>query len=51
MPVYRKSDKKGSYYQYGTTGSKYYYKAGDEKSRLQAVAKAQKQMRAIHVNK
>ena len=47
MPIYRKSDSKGPYYQYGTTGTKYYYTPGNAKSRLNAKKKAIRQMVAI----
>jgi len=47
MPIFRKTDKMGSYYQYGALGKKYYYVVGDKKSRLEAIEKCQKQRTAI----
>ena len=49
MPVNKKKDKIGKYYQYGKTGKKYYYKTerGEKISRT----KANKQMKAIEISK
>lgn len=46
MPVHRSKDSKGPYYQWGESGKKYHYEAGDEKSRESAKKKAEKQGRA-----
>jgi hypothetical protein len=43
MPVQRKQDSKGGFYQWGNTGAKYRYTAGDAESRKKAEKKAQKQ--------
>lgn len=50
MPIQRKSDSKGPYYQYGNSGAKYHYKAGNEASRKKAKKRAQKQSNAIHAS-
>lgn len=47
MPISRKIDLIGPYYQYGSTGAKYYYRTGNKLSRQVAKQKAMKQMRAI----
>lgn len=46
MPVRRSKDGKGPYYQWGESGKKYHYTAGDEKSREKAKEKAKRQGRA-----
>ena len=46
MPVHRGADSKGPYYQWGESGKKYHYQAGNERSRDAAKAKAEKQGRA-----
>lgn len=46
MPIKRAVDSKGSYYQYGTTGTKYYYKPGKKDSRENAYNRALLQLRA-----
>lgn len=51
MPIFRRKDNIGSFYQYGDTGKKYYYITNNKRSRLIAKRKAIKQMRAIHVRK
>jgi hypothetical protein len=50
MPIRRSKDSKGSFYQWGKTGKKYYYEAGNERSRKAAKAKAEKQARAAHAS-
>ena len=45
MPVEKKKDKKGMFFQYGQTGTKYYYDS--KKSEERAFRKAQTQERAI----
>lgn len=40
MPVNRKQDSKGPYYQWGSEGAKYHYTAGSEASRKKAKQKA-----------
>lgn len=47
MPVNRRKNINGSYYQWGTHGKKYYYKENNEKSRKLAQSKAKLQGRAI----
>ena len=49
MPVHRGRDKNGSFYQWGTR-KKYYYVAGNEKSRNIAKQKATKQGIAVHAS-
>jgi hypothetical protein len=50
MPVRRREDKDGPYYQWGDSGKKYRYEAGDAKSREAAKAKAERQGRAIRAS-
>jgi hypothetical protein len=50
MPIYRKQDSKGYYYQYGSNGKKYYYKVGNPNSRAIAKGKAVRQSVAIHAS-
>jgi hypothetical protein len=50
MPIHRKIDKFGSYFQYGNHGKKYYYLSNNKKSRHLAYNKAKKQMIAIYSN-
>ena len=50
MPVHIGHDKKGSYYQWGNSGKKYYYKTGQKKSREYAKKKAAKQGIAVHAS-
>jgi hypothetical protein len=47
MPVHRKKNINGPYYQWGNHGKKYYYKINNEKSRKLAKDKAKLQGRAI----
>ena len=49
MPVIRGSDSNGPYYQYGGQ-KKYYYVAGNKRSRDLAYTKAVKQGQAIHIS-
>lgn len=46
MPIKNGRDSKGSYYAYGNQ-KRYYYISGDAKSRILAMNKAKKQMKAI----
>ena len=48
MPIHRRKDSEGPYYQWGDSGKKYHYEAGNEKSRKAAKAKAEKQAQAAH---
>lgn len=48
MPVHRGKDGEGPYYQWGNSGKKYRYTAGDKKSREEAKGKATKQGQAAH---
>lgn len=41
MPVHKSSDYKGSFYQYGSQGKKYYFKTPKEEKEAQNKAKAQ----------
>jgi hypothetical protein len=50
MPVKRGKDSKGSYYQWGDSGKKYHYTAGDKSSREQAREKAARQGRAARAS-
>jgi hypothetical protein len=50
MPVQRKQDSKGAFYQWGESGAKYHYTAGDAESRKKAMKKAQKQGAAAHAS-
>jgi hypothetical protein len=50
MPVHRGIDSKGSYYRWGKSGKKYYYKVGSSTSREKAKAKAHLQARAIYAS-
>lgn len=43
MPVMRGQDEEGTYYRWGKTGKKYYYRPGDENSRRRAKLRAQQQ--------
>jgi len=48
MPIHRKVDKNGTYFQWGERGAKYYYKTGDKVSREAARKKAERQARAAY---
>lgn len=50
MPVERGKDKDGPYYQWGESGKKYHYEAGNTDSRNRAKSKAEKQGQAIKAN-
>lgn len=50
MPVHSGKDSKGSYYQWGNSGKKYYYISGNKRSREVAKKKAHKQGVAIHAS-
>ena len=49
IKVHKKDGK--YYYQYGTTGAKYYFKPNSERSMDQAYKKCVKQVAAIHIRK
>lgn len=49
MPVRRKRDSHGPYYQWGNQ-KKYYYKSGDKQSREKAKQRAHEQARAIYAS-
>lgn len=51
MPLINGKDSTGSYYKWGNTGKKYYYKTGSKRSRELAKKKAMKQARAIEWRK
>ena len=48
MPVQRSKDGKGPYYQWGDSGKKYHYEAGNKESREAAKRKATRQGQAAH---
>jgi hypothetical protein len=50
MPVHRGKDAKGPFYQWGDSGKKYHYSAGDKSSRETAKRKASKQGRAARAS-
>ncbi len=50
MPVRRSKDGRGPYYQWGDSGKKYHYTAGDKASREAARKKAEKQGRAARAS-
>lgn len=50
MPVNRGRDTKGTFYRWGKTGKKYYYKTGDKASRDGAKSKANRQAKAIYAS-
>jgi len=52
MPIYERMDKLKNkpYFQYGATGTKYYYKKDSKISRDAAYHKALKQNNAIHAS-
>lgn len=51
MPTHRGKDKDGCFYQWGSSGKKYYYKCNDAKAREKAKALADRQGRAIEWRK
>ena len=51
MPVHRGQDTRGPFYQWGTTGKKYYYTAGSTRARNMARGRAALQGRAIEWRK
>jgi hypothetical protein len=50
MPVQRKKDSQGPYYQWGDSGKKYHYEAGNTASRERAKNKATKQGQAARAS-
>ena len=50
MPVHRGEDSDGPYYQWGDSGKKYRYEAGDEESRERAKEKAEEQAQAAYAS-
>jgi hypothetical protein len=50
MPVHRKKDSKGPYYQWGDSGKKYHYEEGNKTSRERAKNKATKQGQAARAS-
>jgi hypothetical protein len=50
VPVRRRRDGNGPYYQWGESGKKYHYQAGDQSSREAAKKKAEKQGRAARAS-
>jgi hypothetical protein len=51
MPIKLRKDYKGYYYQYGTTGHKYYFNPNNNYSMNSAYRKALKQSAAIRIKK
>jgi hypothetical protein len=51
MPIKIKKDNTGLYYQYGTTGHKYYFNPNSEISMDKAYHKCMKQVAAIYAQK
>lgn len=49
MPVRRRRDSRGPYYQWGERGKKYHYQSGNKVSRVKAKEKAKRQARAARV--
>lgn len=50
MPVKSGKDKKGNFLRWGSSGKKYYYKAGNATSRRRAYNKARRQARAARAS-
>ena len=50
MPVHRGKDSDGAYYQWGESGKKYHYEAGNKRARARAKEKATKQGRAARAS-
>lgn len=50
MPIHRGKDKNGPFYQWGSTGKRYYYVSGDKESREKALSKARRQEKAIYAS-
>jgi len=50
MPVQRGRDSKGPYYQWGDSGKKYHYTAGNKEARLRALRRAKRQGRAARAS-
>ena len=50
MPVHRAKDGEGPYYQWGKSGKKYHYEAGNKTARERAKEKAEKQGRAARAS-
>ena len=51
MPIHKRVDSTGHYYQYGESGKKYYFTVGDAASEVEALEKAKRQSAAIHASK
>ena len=50
MPIQRGNDSHGSFYRWGTTGHKYYYKTNNSRSRENAKEKARRQGIAVKIS-
>ena len=50
MPIYRRYDTHGPYYQWGNHGKKYYYINGDRRSRERAYNRSLNQARAVYAH-
>ena len=47
MPIHNSRDKKGSYFQWGSSGKKYHYAPNNKRAKTQAKSKATSQGQAI----
>lgn len=50
MPIHRSTDKEGTFFQWGTSGKKFYFDPGSESSRTRALNLAKKQQKAIYAS-
>ncbi len=50
MPVSAGRDQQGCYYQWGSTGKKYYYECGNREARERAKRQAEAQGRAVRAS-
>lgn len=50
MPVHQGKDSNGTYYQWGSSGKKYYYSADSSESKSRAKNKAENQGQAAYAN-
>lgn len=50
MPIHRRVNKEGTYYQWGNSGKKYYYQPKNKKSRTIAYNKAARQAAAAYAS-
>lgn len=50
MPIHRRHDSEGPYYQDGDSGKKFHYKPKNKRSRASAYGRARKQQKARKAN-